>query len=624
MKRLGQVGRVHWLWVALAMVVVAKEYWIVDQLGRALHSGGGRLVLCTLSVFLIASPILCLRGGRRQILGLIALDAALTGVSYANLLHFRAFGGLSSVGQLDTIGQLGPVLDALFALTRPSDLWLIADLAILVLIALLPVEERWIPLRRRTAATMMVVGAITIAATIADSPRFERRWNGNTFIVGDIGLASYQVLDLFHQLNKIVSRERPTPELIEETREAFERRREEGSEDHPLFGSASGRDLIVLQLESFQTFLLGLEIDGQRIVPNLEALAEESISFPSFYQQASKGRTSDAQFLANCSLHASQEAAVAFEFVANELRCLPEVLGEQGYSTSFIQSFRPDFWNRSAFNPVQGFARSLSQDDFELDEHIGLGLSDGSFFRQLVPRLTASPSPHYTFTLSLTSHAPFGFDELPRSLSLGRWEGTMVGDYLHSVHYTDRALGQFVDELRAEGVLERALFVIYGDHEGISRRNSNLEEFFPEVGEREWFDIENRVPLLIRLPGGRAAGPRERAGGQIDLAPTLLTLLGFELHDTYFVGRDLLDPAFASSVVVMPDGSALGEGRLSLSSRATMGEARCFRADGRELPPQRCDDLGLRAEEELELSRRVLEADLIPLLRSRRMADGGS
>lgn len=377
-----RLGKVHWAWVALGVAFVCKEYLIVAQLGRALHSGGARLVLCTAAIFAIASPLLCLRPGGVQVRRLLVLDLLLTFLSYGNLLHYRAFGGLSSVEQLGYMGQLGAVGGAVVSLMEGRDLLLFVDIAALALIALLPFESRWPAMRRRNAWATVAAGVALLALTVTDSPRFATPWRGTTYIVGDIGIPTYHLLDVAKAVQKRALRERPEPATIAELRRHFEENWHE--EPASLAGAAKGRNLIVLQLESFQGFIEGLVVDGQEITPNLNALAKESLRFENFYHLAAAGRTSDAQFATNCSLYPKHLGAAAFEYAGNDLYCLPERLEELGYDATFIQSFRPDFWNRAAFNPVQGFSRSLSDRDFVLDEKIGLGLSDASFFRQAV------------------------------------------------------------------------------------------------------------------------------------------------------------------------------------------------------------------------------------------------
>src|SRR5690606_21645627 len=66
-------------------------------------------------------------------------------------------------------------------------------------------------------------------------------------------------------------------------------------------GLAAGRNVIVVQLESLQNFLIGMELNGQEITPVLNRLAREHFYFPRFYQQVGQGSTSDAEFVMNTS-----------------------------------------------------------------------------------------------------------------------------------------------------------------------------------------------------------------------------------------------------------------------------------------------------------------------------------
>ena len=73
---------------------------------------------------------------------------------------------------------------------------------------------------------------------------------------------------------------------------------------------------------------------------------------------------------------------------------------------------RAGFWNRAHMYPALGFERFVSKKDYEVDEVFGLGLSDGSFFRQSLAMLEAQERPFYAFLVTLSSHYPFGFPEL--------------------------------------------------------------------------------------------------------------------------------------------------------------------------------------------------------------------
>ncbi|WDC83692.1 hypothetical protein PL321_14080 [Caloramator sp. mosi_1] len=85
-----------------------------------------------------------------------------------------------------------------------------------------------------------------------------------------------------------------------------------------------GKNLIVVQLEAFQGFLLNKKIDGIEITPNLNKLAKESLVFDNCFYQTAYGGTSDAEFLMNNSLLPIREGAVYYQYAGNNYEALPE------------------------------------------------------------------------------------------------------------------------------------------------------------------------------------------------------------------------------------------------------------------------------------------------------------
>src|SRR5699024_10437791 len=109
-----------------------------------------------------------------------------------------------------------------------------------------------------------------------------------------------------------------------------------------------------------------------------------------------------------------------------------------------------------------------------------------------------------------------------------------------TVRYEDEAVKQFFDEIKQTDLYENSIFVLMGDHYGISRSYSDAlgELFDKEIDSVEHMKLQ-KVPLLIHSPGieGREI---EAVGGQIDLRPTLLELLGIENDRQMGLGSSLL------------------------------------------------------------------------------------
>src|SRR6185436_7879883 len=112
------------------------------------------------------------------------------------------------------------------------------------------------------------------------------------------------------------------------------------------FGVARNKNLIVIQVESLQDFVVDFKVGEQEVMPRLSRWATDSLRFTNVSDQTSEGRTSDAEFLTLASLLPLDHGAAAFRYPGNHYVTLPRVLTEHGYVTVSAVPFKPGFWNR--------------------------------------------------------------------------------------------------------------------------------------------------------------------------------------------------------------------------------------------------------------------------------------
>ena len=223
----------------------------------------------------------------------------------------------------------------------------------------------------------------------------------------------------------------------------------------PSFGAARGKNLIVVQVESLQDFVVDFAIGGQDVMPHLRRWTADSLRFTNVTDQTSEGRTSDAEFTTMASLLPLDHGAVAFRFPGNHYTALPRVLTEHGYATLSAVPFEPGFWNRQVMHPSYGFQHSLFEPDFQMTEQIGWGLNDHDFLQQMVPRIEKLPRPFAAWLITLSLHHPFeSFPDAHKVLKLGALEGTSFGNYLHTMRFFDQALEDFKTALARDGLLD--------------------------------------------------------------------------------------------------------------------------------------------------------------------------
>jgi len=616
--------------VVAQLPFMAYVLWMLYKQRFALVASGiapgPDMLIASIGILLVFTPWIFTRERTGRIVGALVASAIMTLVMYADILYFRQFGDLVSVASLRFVSQLGSVKESVTHLMRPSDLLLWLDLPLISLLLLAPRRAtggvvRALgtgKLRARSATIITVVGAAIITAVALIDPYLSAKYYGHSMVASRMGLMNYHVFDIGNYIGRLSSRLAPSGEAVAQVGSYLEPQRP--ANGSPLFGTAKGKNVIMIQVESLQAFALGLKVDGQEVTPHMNRLARESMNFTDFYTQTGQGVTSDADLLANCSLHPTRTGAVYYDYAGNNFRCTPELLREQGYRAVAMQGMPADFWNLAAVYPNVGFERYYSlKDGFVIDEKIGIGLSDRSFLKQAVPHLKSLKEPYYAFVVTLTSHGPFDFEGLPRTLKLGALEGTDAGHYLHAVHYTDSAIGQFLDQLRADGTLDNSVVLLYGDHAGIFRQNTGMASLLgiPASDEVGWTRAEKRIPFMIRLPGGAEAGERPHAAGQVDIAPTLTALLGVPADDAYFMGRNLLEKP--QGVVAFYNGSAMTDQHLFWSKDPNPALGKCYeRKSGGEVAIDECVPTASDAAERLRISQMIVARDLIPQLMKRR------
>ena len=133
-----------------------------------------------------------------------------------------------------------------------------------------------------------------------------------------------------------------------------------------------GKNLIVIQLEAFQDFVINAYYNGQEITPNLNRLLEnDTLYFDRYYSNTGKGNTADAEFSSLNSLYPLIDGEIYRLYEDNTFRGLPWLMREQGYRAFAVHGFEGEFWNREYAYPYQGFEDYISMEDLEQDEIIG-------------------------------------------------------------------------------------------------------------------------------------------------------------------------------------------------------------------------------------------------------------
>nr|WP_276356772.1 LTA synthase family protein [Cohnella sp. YIM B05605] len=486
---------------------------------------------------------------KRKILLYMIVNLLLTGLFFAVIMYYQYYGVIVTYHALDQVNQVTAVSNSVFSLLHPYYLLIFTDIVVLILMAF---RNRNRKMWRNLGSLRMPKSVTTVVFVLSLSlclfQVLPNRASMNEIKKAEeMGILNYEAFTLLadEKKEKPVDKEAITQQAVNELKGINE------PADPQFHGAAAGKNLIIIQMESFQNFLIDLKLDGQEVTPNMNKLAHENFYFNKFYQQVGQGNTSDAEFVVNSSFYVPPHGAASGEYVDKELPSQPRLFEANGYDTATFHTNIVEFWNRGELYKALGWNRYYDQQFFGDEDKIFFGSSDEVLYRKTSEKLKEmddSGKPFYAQLISLSAHHPFTIPERKYKMTLPeRYEGTMVGDYVRAQNYADYALGQFIDTLKANGVWQNSLIVVYGDHVGLPKFSLDSKEagLMKEIYGRD-YDYSDMINIPLIIAGDGVTSPRtfDQVGGQVDVLPTVANLMGFSLDGQLHFGEDILNQPY--------------------------------------------------------------------------------
>ena len=544
------------LWLVFSIGLILKCIYFQFNTGISFDSPFSKVNFlmwaATAASVVIISSIILLVSNKRRYAVMIAFDIVLSLLLLSDTLYFRYYRNVLTVPCLYQLKLVGSTGDSITNLFRMSDLMYFVDIVLLITAIILIrklkpgkiIKKLNKKLKLITAVILLLFASLVMVTCYIYSGAGIFKYDNN-YAVNRMGIFYFHCYDIqqFVENNVLGDRVLSDKDVQMITAHIQKRRTEDGKSDEKTAGTQKGKNLLVIQLEAMQNFLLYSEVNGREITPNLNKIAGESLYFPNAYYQIAGGNTSDAEFLTNVSLYPTMKGSAYFIYPVNKYHSLPLLLKSEGYETFVAHANIPTFWNRNIMYSNLGFDHYYSELDFNLDKVIGWGLEDKSFFTQCVDKLEGK-DPFYAFLISLSSHHPytmFGKSEF----DVGSWNGTILGDYFKAANYVDSAIGLLFETLKEKDMLKDTLIVMYGDHFGMSKEDFRYSAKYLGVDNNELNWIKNDgIPLII-YGEGLEPSVIDKVCGQIDIMPTVSKLMGLE--SPYSLGKDLLadSPGYA-------------------------------------------------------------------------------
>ncbi|MEZ5471731.1 MAG: LTA synthase family protein [Marinicella sp.] len=288
----------------------------------------------------------------------------------------------------------------------------------------------------------------------------------------------------------------------------------------PASKNNEGLNLIIIVEESLGAQFVG-SLGGKPLTPSIDSFKDKSWFFKNLYATGTRSARG-LEAITTGFLPSPARSVLKLPKAQSNFYTIAETLEDNGYLNTFVYGGESHFDNMKGFFLSNGFHQAVDQSDYKNPQFVGnWGVSDEDLFNKAIHLLdSANKQPQFMLVFSSSNHTPFEFPD--NKIELYDQEKATVNN---AVKYADYALGQFLNNLDQKGYFENSIVMVVADHDArvmgddlVPVNRFHIPGFIVGKG------VENKID--------------ESLVSQIDLAPTLLSLLGID-SPTPMIGRDL-------------------------------------------------------------------------------------
>lgn len=507
-------------------------------------------------IVIIVFPLLLFRKSVRRFEAGIVINLLISILLFADELYYTYASNILSVMQAGNMQYKDEILAAIPTLLNKNQILYFIDfviIAILILTRKLHIKQEK---KFRVIPVIIVVELIIFFCTsyhlIPESLELVTGYIYSKYKSVRYGtIYGYHFVDI---KNAMTNNKSAVYDTYEEMMEAYTDLKNKKNEYAELKGKnenyngiAKGKNVFVIQLESVQQFVIGREINGKEITPNLNKFFTENVSVTNMHA-ASYTTTADSEHSFINSIYPSENGEAFSKYYSNTYDDVFKKYKSQGYTNVYAHGNYDTFWNRKNVFSKYALDKVYFIHDFkDTSELIRTYLADELLYRQIFDMIPETDGPVLVDLVAASSHKPFELSgiqnkEAKVNIDVGKYAGTQLGYYLEAVNYADYAFGIFLEELKTRGLYEDSVIFVYGDHYGMTMYDENLIEYLGEDKQnynsaRMQFEFSN-VACGMRIPGLQNI-KIDYPVNKIDIKPTLMQIAGIE--DEFSLGTSIFE-----------------------------------------------------------------------------------
>ena len=548
-----------WFPIIIGMILLLKTIFFYQNTIAIRETIENEVIIGSIAFIITFICVICAFPNKTRGILTIILDIILSILLFADNIYYIYSSSVLSIAQITNLQYGEEIIGTIPMLIELKHIIYFIDIILLIILLLVKAIEIEKKEKASWKVNLLKVVSVIIAICLifmVDTKYVEKAkefpYNKDAQInVGTI--YGYHISDIESLINiKKSAKYKNKEDMLED----YEKLKDEydtkyGESNYNLEGIAKGKNIIILQLESVQEFVVNKTINGKEITPNINKFINENIKFSNMYMQ-SYSSTADSEFSTVTSLYPMENGMSYSRYYSNKYDDIFTMLKNEGYDTSYMHGNYGYFWNRENVYKSFGVNHLELKDSFyDTSENIMGYLSDELLYKQAVEKLKTYNMPFFSYIVSASSHTGFTLDGLEDrnkiNIDVGKYKETFFGNYLESVNYADYAFGIFIEELKKANLYDNTIILIYGDHNGIDMYNEEMLDFLKQTNPN-LNDVDIKLNYIKVACGMKIPGIEnleiEKPVNKLDIEPTFEYLIngkaGVSLGTNMFAKKDFV------------------------------------------------------------------------------------
>lgn len=388
-------------------------------------------------------------------------------------------------------------------------------------------------------------------------------------------------------------------------------------------GLGRDKNLLVVQVDSLQNFLIGLEYNDQEILPNMNKLIDSqgSIYYNNYHQLVGLADGGDAEFVSNNSFFPYLDGVSYEEYRGSDFYSLAHMLKEKDYRTSLITDSKGSLWNRQLNFREQGFDNFYPRESFELETRKGFLVEPGEILTSSIGKIkneTREDDKFFSYiSSSVRDKSSLDINENEDFQILPEDEDNRLVKYFSMMNSLDKKLGRLIEDLKAGEIYEDTVLTIQGGTSGLPLGDwKGVDQLEKILGAEYEYSKMMNIPLIVHIPGAEIKETVNNLGSHLDFYPTMKNILGIEDGRSMGMGKDISNISTYRSISLgrhAPKGSFYdGDNVFLLSRLEDFDSSETYRVGSDEkMGLDYLEGIYLTLKDEMDLSHKILKNNLI-------------